>query len=157
MEKQSSIQLTLRKLGDEATKPLSFDAIRNIILYRLNDCYGKNNHPHGLMALYLLANLIENSSDRVLIECMNNFVFYANVLTKYQHEKMLIAKQMNKIALEVVRLSTRLEELKKKKIDKYVAFGDDYEYKYDEAKQKEDDGTKTPKNQKQHLLMIKLN
>jgi len=44
---------------------------------------------------------------------------------------------MNKIALEVVKLSTRLDELKKKRIEKYVAFGDDYEYKYDEDKTNE--------------------
>ena len=80
-----------------------------MIVYRLNDCFGKNNHPHGLMALNLLGNLCENSTDRILVECMNHFVFYANVLTKYQHEKVPIEEQMKKIALEVVRLSTKLE------------------------------------------------
>eukprot|EP01084_Bolivina_argentea_P074800 135665_1 len=136
MQQQQSIQLTLTKLAQEAKTPMGYDAIRNVVLCRLNDCFGKNNHPHGLMALYLLGNLMENSTDRILLDCMNNFVFYANVLTKYQHEKKLIEKQMKKIAMEVIKMSTRLDEIKKKKIDKYVAFCDDYEYKYDESKLK---------------------
>ncbi len=52
---------------------MGYNAIMNIILFRLHDCFGKNNHPHGLMALYLLANLIENSSDRVLIQAINKY------------------------------------------------------------------------------------
>ena len=80
LAQKQSIQATILQLSNACNEPLCYNAIRNVLVYRLHDVLRKN-HPQGLMALYLIYNLIQRSnSDRIVIEALNNFSFYANVL-----------------------------------------------------------------------------
>lgn len=133
------VEKNINQLCIFVNRPLAFHVINNVLCYRLKDTLN-TNFAHGLMSLFLLFNMIEKGSDRMVIQCCNKYAFYANVLQyRYIHETAVIANQMREIAGKLYESSTQITHLRQLRVKKYVAFGDLYHYKYDEYITDDDD------------------
>ncbi|ETO18040.1 hypothetical protein RFI_19255 [Reticulomyxa filosa] len=67
-----------------AYDPRVFNALNNLLDYRLKDTAGKN-YPHGSMALFLLQILLEKSTDRYIIATANVFFPLIAELRNYKN------------------------------------------------------------------------
>ena len=128
-------------LAIAAIRPKNFEAIINLMDYRLKDVTGKK-YPHGLMSLHLLSNLMKQSSDAFVVKNTSWFILYADLLKHYHHPNPDIQKKMREEAKILLQLCTNPNELRKCRLSHYVSFRDLYEYQYKPPKDEESKKTR---------------
>ena len=100
------IDLMMRSAAQD---PNTLDAMLSIIEWRIFnvlDHYG-NNHSYALMSFYLLMKLMEQSTERVVVHCIDKYIYYAYILNRfYLNDNNVIKKQMRHITNKFIQLTS---------------------------------------------------
>lgn len=99
-----------------SSEPYTFNSIINIINYRLYNILDNNyqNHSFALMSFYLLMKLMEQSTEKIIMHCIDKYIYFAFILNKYYiNDNNVIKKQMKHITNKFIQLTTNINELKR--------------------------------------------
>ncbi|ETO22352.1 hypothetical protein RFI_14845 [Reticulomyxa filosa] len=116
-------EMHAEQLASGARHPRVFDALNNVLHYRLKNCIGKS-YQHGLMGLFLLTYFVQNSTDRYVVAATNLFFPVILQLTQYRHPHDDIQLKMCKQASKLHQMVTNIDQLKKTRQKKYVTLKD---------------------------------
>ena len=103
-------------ISSAATEPYTFNAIINTINYRLYNMLDNNgsNHAFALMSFYLLMKLMEQSTEKIIMHCIDKYIYFAYILNKYYfNDNNVIKKQMKHITNKFIQLTSNINELKR--------------------------------------------